>query len=168
MSADRIAALAGLYSLAMILGALGFQYIGGIAPCEMCHWQRWPLDAAIVTGFVGAGMFVTGVINRNAMLIFAALSLALIAASGAIGAYQALVEWKFLPGPESCTGARFVFHGAADFVHSAPAVRCDEASWRLLGISLAGYNALFSLGAAVLGAYLLVAKKTFLLRRKRQ
>lgn len=168
MSADRIAALAGLYSLTMILGALGFQYIGGIAPCEMCHWQRWPLDAAIVTGFVGAGMFVTGVINRNAMLIFAALSLALIAASGAIGAYQVLVEWKFLPGPESCTGARFVFHGAVDFAHSAPAVRCDEAAWRLFGISLAGYNAICSLGAALVGVYLLATKKVFLLKRKRQ
>ena len=56
---------------------------------------------------------------------------------------------------------------AADLVNAAPVVRCDEASWRLFGISLAGYNAVFSLGAAGLGAYLLSIKKTFLLRRRR-
>jgi len=168
MSANKIAALAGAYALAMILGALGFQYIGGVAPCEMCHWQRWPLDAAIFAGLGGAGLFAAGVLDRRAMLALAWLSLALIVASGAIGAYQAGVEWKFLPGPASCTGMRFVFHGAADLINAAPVIRCDEASWRLFGISLAGYNAIFSLGAAILGVYFLTAKRTFLLRRRRR
>ena len=162
MSANRIAALAGAYSLAMILGALGFQYIGGVVPCEMCHWQRWPLDAAIVTGLGGAGLFAAGILDRKTMLALAWLSLALIAAAGSIGAYQAGVEWKFLPGPTSCTGARFVFHGAGDLANAAPVARCDEASWRFFGISLAGYNALLSLGAAILGAYLLMSKRTLL------
>jgi disulfide bond formation protein DsbB len=167
MSANRIAALAGAYSLAMILGALGFQYIGGVAPCEMCYWQRWPLDAAIFTGLGGAGLFAAHILDRKAVLSLAWLSLALIAVSGVIGAYQAGVEWKFLPGPASCTGTRFVFQGTADLAHVAPIVPCDEASWRLFGISLAGYNAAFSLGAAILGAYLLAIKPTFLLTRRR-
>ena len=165
MNTNRIAALAGAYSLAMILGALGFQYIGGVAPCEMCHWQRWPLDAVIFMGLGGAGLFAMGVIDRKAILALAWLSLALIAATGLIGAYQAGVEWKLLPGPTSCTGTRFVFHGAGDLANVAPVVRCDEASWRLFGISLAGYNAIFSLGAAIFGSYLLTAKRTLLGRR---
>ena len=167
MNANRIAALAGTYALAMILGALGFQYIGGVQPCEMCHWQRWPLDAAFFLGLGAAALYAVRVLDRKILIVLAWLSLALIASSGAIGAYQAGVEWKFLPGPASCTGARFVFHGAADFSHPVHVVRCDEASWRLFGISLAGYNAIFSLGAAILGAYLLTAKRTFLLRGRR-
>ncbi len=158
MSADRIATLAGAYALAMILGALGFQYFGGILPCEMCHWQRWPLDVAIVVGLGGMGLSVSGILDRKYVPVLAWTALSLIAISGAIGAYHAAVEWKFLPGPESCTGARFVFNGAAG-LNTFHAVRCDEPSWRMLGISLAGYNALFSLGAALLGAILLIRKK---------
>ena len=166
MSANRIAALAGAYSLAMILGALGFQYIGGVAPCEMCHWQRWPLEAAIVICFGGVGLFAAGLIGRQAIVIIAWVALFLIATTGVIGAYQAGVEWKFLPGPASCTGERYVLGAAADLSHVAPVVRCDVVAWQLFGISLAGYNAIFSLGAAFLGAYLLAIKKTFLLRRR--
>ena len=157
LSADRIAALAGAYALAMILGALGFQYLDGILPCEMCHWQRWPLDVAIIIGFGAAGLFAMGVIGRKAVLALAWLSLGLIAISGAIGAWQAGLEWKLLPGPASCTGARFVFKGAADL--NAPVISCDVAQWRLFGISLAGYNALCSLGTAMLGAFLLTRRR---------
>jgi disulfide bond formation protein DsbB len=167
MSANQTVILAGAYSLAMILGTQFFQYVVGVPPCEMCYWQRWPLEVAIVLCFGGAGLFAAGIIGRQAIAALAWIALILIAATGVIGAYQAGVEWKFLPGPTSCTGARFEFHGAADLVNAAPVVRCDEASWRLFGISLAGYNAVFSLGAAGLGAYLLSIKKTFLLRRRR-
>lgn len=156
MNGVRVAALAGAYSLAMILGALGFQYLGGVLPCEMCHWQRWPLDAAIILGLGGAGLFMTGVLDRKTVGLLAWLSLALIAVSGAIGGYQALVEWKLLPGPASCTGDRFVLGGPLNL--NGPVVRCDVAGWRLFGISLAGYNFLCSFGAVLLGALLLTGK----------
>lgn len=158
MNADKVAALAGLYSLAMILGALGFQYIGGVLPCEMCHWQRWPHDAAIVLGLGGALLFATKLIDRKIVLVLAVLALIAIAVTGAIGAYQALVEWKLVAGPASCTGDRFVLNGALDL--NGPVVRCDVASWRLFGISLAGYNALISWTVAVLGALVLSGKLT--------
>ena len=156
-SADRIAAVAGAYALAMILGALGFQYLGGILPCEMCHWQRWPLDGVIFIGLGAAALFAVGLIDRKVVLALAWLSLALIATSGAIGSWQAGVEWKLIPGPTSCTGARFVFKGAADL--NAPVISCDVAQWRLFGISLAGYNALCSLGTAMLGAFFLTRRR---------
>lgn len=156
MNGVKVAALAGGYSLAMILGALGFQYLGGVLPCEMCHWQRWPLDAAIILGLGGTGLFMTGVLDQKTATLLAWLSLALIAVSGAIGGYQALVEWKLLPGPASCTGDRFVLGGNLNL--NGPVVRCDVASWRLFGISLAGYNFLCSFGAVLLGALVLTGK----------
>jgi len=158
MGADRVAALAGAYSLAMILGALGFQYVGGILPCEMCHWQRWPHDAAIVLGLGGAVLYQARLINRDLVRIFAWLALAAIAATALIGLDQALVEWKLLPGPSSCTGQRFVPTGNLNLNLDDEVVPCDVVQWQLFGISLAGYNFLCSMGAAILGTLLLTRR----------
>jgi len=154
MNPRTVALGLGGVALALILGALCFQYLAHLAPCEMCHWQRWPLFAAIaVAVLAGAGAKDGGI--APVLAIFAIL---LVAASGAIGAYQAGVEWHWWPGPAECTGPRLVLTGLQD-LNAPGAVRCDVAAWRLLGISLAGFNALISLGAAILGAIMLMRKR---------
>ena len=153
MREDKIAILAGSYSLAMILGALFFQYGLGVLPCEMCHWQRWPHDGAIVAGLGGVLLYATRIIDRDVLRLLAWLALLLILTTALIGGYQALVEWKLVAGPASCTGPRFVL--GANMNLNAPVVRCDEPSWRLFGLSLAGYNFLISSSVAVVGALLL-------------
>ena len=122
MKPTDIAFALGALALALIVGALGFQYIAHMPPCEMCHWQRWPLIAAAVVGLVG------GAVVKDARPV-AALAILLVAASGAIGAYQAGVEWHWWPGPQACTGTRFVFHGLND-LNTPGAVRCDVAACR--------------------------------------
>jgi len=154
MNARSIATGFGGVALALVLGALGFQYLAHLAPCEMCHWQRWPLFAAIAVAIV-AGL---GAQEGATARLLAVLAILLVAASGALGAYQAGVEWHWWPGPAECTGARIVFHGLDD-INTPGAVRCDAAAWRLFGISLAGYNALISLGAAAFGAVMLARKR---------
>ena len=154
MSPRSVALDLGGVALMLIVGALGFQYLGHFPPCEMCHWQRWPLFGAIVVAAV-AGM---GAKESGAARLLAVLAVLLVATSGAIGAYQAGVEWHWWPGPAECTGERFVFHGLQD-LNAPGAVRCDAAAWRLFGISLAGYNALISLGSAALGAVMLTRKR---------
>ena len=44
----------GAGAFALLLGALGFQYLAHLAPCEMCHWQRWPYIAAAIIGLAGS------------------------------------------------------------------------------------------------------------------
>jgi disulfide bond formation protein DsbB len=95
------------------------------------------------------------VLKPPAALPLAILALLLVATSGAIGVFHAGVEWQWWPGPSACTTG-YVFTGKLDL--NAPVPRCDVAAWRLFGISMAGYNALISLGTAVLGAVLLVRK----------
>lgn len=155
MRADRVAVLIGAYGLAMVLGAVFMQFVIGIAPCEMCFWQRYPHIGAAVIGLGGvlASIFVPGL--KKWLPSFAVLAILLVATSGLIGLYHSGVEWKLLPGPSACTGDRFVFTGKIDL--NAPAVvRCDLVSWRLFGVfSLANLNALISLGAAVAGFVLL-------------
>jgi disulfide bond formation protein DsbB len=83
----------------------------------------------------------------------AAGAIAGLVMSGAIGVFHAGVEWKFWPGPSECTGFGYI-PGQEDF-KPLQIVRCDEAQWRLFGLSLAGYNAIFSFIAAAIAALLL-------------
>jgi disulfide bond formation protein DsbB len=153
MSAERIALLAGSVSLALILGALGFQYIAGMPPCEMCHWQRWPHIAAALIGIVGGSLAASHRIAPRHAPPIAIAALVLIFLSGAIGCYQAGVEWELLPGPAACTGPAVLLTGSLDLNH--PVVRCDVAAWRLFGISLAGYNGLLSFATVSAGLFML-------------
>jgi disulfide bond formation protein DsbB len=144
-----VAIALGALSSALLLGALGFQYLGRLPPCEMCLWQRWPHLAAAVVGLLGGGAVAGGMLGRGLARPLAILTALLVAASGAIALYHAGVEWHWWPGPSQCTGSAFRLSGTLDL--NAPVVMCDRAAWRLFGLSLAGYNAIISLGAAAIG-----------------
>jgi disulfide bond formation protein DsbB len=143
----RSTVLAFLIPCAALGAAWGAQLIGHLYPCEMCHWQRWPHYAALV--IAGFALFV-GRPGRRALTIVAAL---LIAVSGAIGVFHAGVEYGWWPGLTGCTSTIDFTAGssAADrlkAIMNAPMVRCDVAQWTFLGVSLAGMNAILSLGGA--------------------
>lgn len=159
ISAEKLALVLGAISALLILAVLGFQYLGGVWPCEMCQWQRWPHFGAIAVGFGGGALLLTGTIDKRAAPWIAGLAALLIAISGAIGVYHAGVEWKIFAGPTACTGPVFQLTGGPLDLN-APTVRCDVAAWRLFGISLAGYNAIVSLSVAASAAFLLMRKKT--------
>lgn len=148
----------GAISAVLILAVLGFQYLGGVWPCEMCQWQRWPHFAAAAVGLGGGALLLMGAIDKRVAPWIAGLAALLIAASGAIGVYHAGVEWRFWEGPSACTGPAFQLNGPLDL--NAPTVRCDVAAWRLFGISLAGYNAIVSLGVAAIAGFLLTRKRS--------
>jgi disulfide bond formation protein DsbB len=156
MTATRIALLMGAIALALVLGALGFQYLDNLPPCEMCHWQRWPHIAAAVVGLVGGMLLTIGVLPARTAPFVAAFAILGVAVAGALGVYHAGVEWHWWLGPQACTTG-FVFNGHLDL--TAPVPHCDIPAWTLFRISLAGYNAIFSLGAAALGTVLLVRRK---------
>jgi disulfide bond formation protein DsbB len=103
---------------------------------------------------LGGGLLLqTGTLPQNLARPVAILTALLVAITGAIGVYHAGVEWQFWAGPKDCTASAFQNSGALDL--NAHVVSCDHAAWRLFGISMAGYNALISLGAAAFGFALL-------------
>ena len=154
---EQLSIALGAFALALVLGALGFEYLGGYPPCEICMWQRWPHYAAALVG-LGGGLFTwAGWAPGTASRLFAEAAMLLIATSGLIGVYHAGIEWHFWAGPSACTGDAFRVTGALDL--NARVVLCDVAAWRLFGISMAGYNAVFSLTAAGLAAILLMQPK---------
>jgi disulfide bond formation protein DsbB len=146
---EQIARMMGAGALALLLGALGFQYFAHLPPCEMCHWQRWPYIAAAVLGLV-----IVSVWKRDARLL-AILTIVLIAVSGLIGAYQAGMQWGILPGPEACTVAHPYVMGSNA---PPPEISCNAVTWSLFGLSLAAYNAIFAFLIAGTGAFLLSRK----------
>jgi disulfide bond formation protein DsbB len=139
--------IALLLPLALLGGALGSQYIGGLHPCEMCYWQRWPHAAAILL----AALAFTAPAPSSRSRALTLLAACAIAVSGAIGVYHAGVEAKIFEGFTTCTttGARTL-----EDIMKVPLVRCDQVQWSLLGISMAGWNAILSLGGAALIAIL--------------
>jgi disulfide bond formation protein DsbB len=150
LSAAQAARLIALIlPLALLGGALGSQYLGGLHPCEMCYWQRWPHAAAILLAalaFTGPA----GSPRSKALTLLAALA---IATSGAIGVYHAGVEAKIFEGFTRCTSTLSTGVSSAELLKQiiqAPLVRCDEVQFRFLGISMAGWNAILSLGGAAL------------------
>ncbi|HUO92144.1 MAG TPA: disulfide bond formation protein B [Rhizomicrobium sp.] len=148
-STATIALMLGLAAFALILGALGFQYFGHLPPCEMCMWQRYPQIAAAIVGVGGFLLLRTNAFPDGAAAGVGIATAVLIAISGLIGVYHAGVEWHWWAGPQACTGQAFRGTGALDL--NAPVVMCDHAAWRLFGLSLAGYNAILSLGLAAAG-----------------
>ncbi len=157
MNRPQIIAVAlGTGSFLLLLGVLGFQYLGRLPPCELCLWQRWPHVAAMGAGLGGPLLIRAGLLERGAARGVAALAAFLIVVSGAIGVYHAGVEWHWWPGPQSCTGPAYHYTGGPLDLN-APVVSCDMAAWRLFGLSLAGYNALISFAMAGAAAFLLSA-----------
>jgi disulfide bond formation protein DsbB len=130
--------IALLLPCALLGGALFSQYVGGLYPCEMCYWQRWPHGAAIL---LAAGAFIWPARARPLVLLAAFA----IFISGAIGVFHAGVEAGWWEGITVCTT-----NGATSLeeILKVPLVRCDQVQWAFLGLSLAAWNAILSIGGA--------------------
>ncbi|AKH43377.1 Disulfide bond formation protein B [Croceibacterium atlanticum] len=122
---------------ALLAGAYISEYVFGLYPCEMCWWQRYPHFAAI--GLALLSFFAP---PRGFWLALAATA---IMVSGFVGVFHAGVEYGWWEGITSCSRVASLDGGdPLAAIMDAPLVRCDEVQWSLLGISLAGWNALIS------------------------
>ncbi|MDB5473263.1 MAG: disulfide bond formation protein [Devosia sp.] len=143
----KAAGLAFVLGLITIAAAWGSQLIGGLVPCELCLEQR-------LSYYYGLPLLLAVMITWNRLpltvwYIAMGIVTAIFAWGTYMGAYHAGVEWGFWPGPTACAGVG----EAMDFDalnNMAPVIGCDAVQFRLLGISLAGYNALISLGIVAL------------------
>jgi disulfide bond formation protein DsbB len=132
----------------LALGTAFFaQFVGGLAPCELCLWQRYPYGVAI-------GLAVLSLLfapSPGAARIFLALAGLAILVSAGIAGFHVGVEQHWWAGLAACSGTVDLKSSAADLARQlmeTPVVRCDAVPWSLFGISIAGYNLIF---AAVVG-----------------
>ena len=145
-----------LGAVATILGAWFFEYALGYAPCPLCLQQRVPYYIVIPLAVIVTAGALAGWPRRWLAAGLAAIALVMLVSAG-LGAYHAGVEWKWWAGPTACGGAlgELGWGNLLERAQAARIVRCDEAAWRFLGLSLAGYNVLISLalaGIAAMGA----------------
>ena len=137
--------LAGLGSLALFASALAFQYIGGLLPCAMCLWQRWPHRAAMVLAAVGVAV-------PNAIL--AGLGAVSMLVGAGLGLLHTGVERGWWDGPQVCGASAAQDLGALsvdelfDTTAGPELVLCNQVAWEFLGLSMASWNALICLGLA--------------------
>lgn len=152
MTRNGLILLAGAGSLAMLLGAFAFQYIGGLLPCVLCLWQRWPHAAAVVLAALGIGLG-----GRVWPLLGA---LAALTTAG-IAVFHVGVEQTWWEGLASCTVNALEGVSAGDLLNTDVSVggpvRCDAIAWQMFGISMAGWNAIVSLGLAAV--WLMAARR---------
>jgi disulfide bond formation protein DsbB len=148
----RIIFLAVLAASVVILGsAFAFQFIGGLAPCELCLLQRYPYAIAIGLAGVGSGLARAGVDRRVLAALLALCGLTFLVGAG-IAVFHVGVEQKWWEGTSACVGNLTGASSAEDLrqrLLAAPVVRCDEPAWTMFGISMAGYNALLSLALGI-------------------
>ena len=149
---SQLIALASAGSAALLAGAFAFQYIGGLAPCVLCIWQRWPHAAAVAIG-------VLALVLGGRLLPF--LGAASTATAAGIAAFHVGVEQKWWEGLTSCTAGSIEGISMADLLNPdvivAAPVRCDAIAWAMMGVSMAGWNMIAS--AVLVGIWLLAARR---------
>ncbi len=143
--------LGALASAGLLAGAHAFETFGRYEPCELCYTQRDVHWLALWVGALSFGVsFWRPGVARIACWVLGLVFLG----SAVLATYHAGIEWRWWPGPAACTGSHFKGVSASDMAKllsgvSSHVVQCDEAAWRMFGVSMAGYNALIS---AVLAA----------------
>ena len=146
LSSSHIASLLAFgVPLLALLGAYGSQYLGGLHPCHLCLEQRWPHFVALAFGIMALISGPDSLMGR----VLTAIAAGGIATSGAIGVFHAGVEaglWEYV---SPCTSMMSGSGNAIDNIMAAPLIRCDEVAFRFLGISMAGWNAIVSIGSAL-------------------
>jgi disulfide bond formation protein DsbB len=145
------ALIVAVLSALTIAGAWFFELVIKLKPCPLCLEQRWPYYIGIPLALLVA---LAAWRKAPRMIVIGGLvALALLMLWGAyLGGFHAGVEWKWWEGPRECTGTP-EFGGAGgllDRLQKINITRCDEAAWRFLGISFAGYNAMISLALAAI------------------
>jgi disulfide bond formation protein DsbB len=141
LTSHQTALAIALVLFVVIAGAWIFEYAGYL-PCELCLKQRWAyyvgVPFALILGLARPTWVKPGLY---------ALSL-LLAANAMFGIYHSGVEWKFWAGPSTCTGGALSADGLPDL--GKPAVMCDQPAIRILGLSLAGWNAIICAALATI------------------
>ncbi|MFN4099902.1 MAG: disulfide bond formation protein B [Pararhodobacter sp.] len=147
-----LASLAGLGSAALLGAALFFQYVVGLAPCDLCIQQRWPHLVAFLIGMIV--FFVPQV------WLMGLGALAAATARG-FGVYHTGVERGWWQGPGACSGTADIRSlspsQALDAIMAAPVVRCTDVAWEMFGLSMASWNAVLSF--ALVGVWLIAMRR---------
>jgi disulfide bond formation protein DsbB len=147
-----VAAILFSVAFATILTAHIFGRYGGYLPCHLCLQERYAYYFAVPASVIA---FFTARAESFSLtrILLAAIALAFVLNAG-LGIYHSGVEWKWWAGPTECSGGSVLSFGPEGVdIENAKVVACDQAAWRFLGLSFAGWNAVVSGLLAAIAAY---------------
>ncbi len=143
-----ILGLVALAALGIIAMAWGFEILGGLKPCPLCLKQRWAYYFAIpALAFI---LLALRDLRQGPGALLLAFVVLAFAANTVLAGYHSGVEWKWWAGPTTCAGGgapvdlQTSAGSLLDTLQSTRVIRCDEAAWRFLGLSFAGWNVIIS------------------------
>jgi disulfide bond formation protein DsbB len=131
--------LAFLGSLSLLVGAYAFEFLGGLKPCKMCLWQRWPHLGAVIIGLL--------VLSSKSVLLMRIACIVVLVGAG-IAFFHMGVEFNWWEGPSTCTSGSITDLTSAELMKKileAPITRCDDIPWSFVGLSMAGWNGILSI-----------------------
>lgn len=139
----RIPLLIALASLASLAIAFASQYWGGLQPCVLCWYQRYPYMAVAALGILGV------IAAGRPGLLRLILVLAAIAffVDAGIAAFHVGVEQQWWQGTTACSNTidpNLTLEELKTALQEAPVVDCQKPAFVLFGISMAGYNFLYA------------------------
>lgn len=149
-----VSAIVFAIAFATILTAHAYEMFGGYSPCELCLLERYAYYFGVPASFIA---FFVARANKigAARALLGLIALAFLLNAG-LAFYHAGVEWKWWPGPSTCSGGSALEwdqNGLASQLAHTKVVRCDEAAWRFFALSFAGWDAVVSLVLAAIAAY---------------
>ena len=136
-----------VYSGGLLLSAYYFQYFGGLNPCQMCIWQRWPHFAVIFFSL----LIILTKKYAVTLLIFAALS---ALTTSIIGVWHSGVELEFFYLPEACSSSSLGSINTVQDLINKPMISCNVIAWSFLGLSMTNWNTILSLVETSIFLYL--------------
>ena len=132
--------------IALILSSVHLLEIFGFEPCDLCLKQRWPWYISLVLAIVPNFIFQ----HKNSIFL---LLISLLLFLGAVFAgWHAGIEWNLWEGPKTCVTQTIDYSNnlLEKLKSTSPAPQCNQASFRVLGLSLAGYNFLISFAGSII------------------
>lgn len=154
---DLLIKLSFFVSSIMLISAFYLEHFQGALPCDLCITQRWFHVLIITYSLILIFIVKTNLISKK--LILLGLSIVWIMSSIA-GTYHFGIEMKFWKGPEECSSNIDFSKDLLTYLLNKSPIKCDEIMFKILGLSLAGWNALLSFLMSLAISYFIIFKRS--------
>jgi disulfide bond formation protein DsbB len=144
-SSKNILVLLTLICAGVVGTAYIMQHVFDVKACQLCYYERYVYLAA-----GGIALFSLFFVSKRFHLPIINFALGVIFFGGfLLASYHVAIQQHWVSTPSFCASNDFSSFESVDSLRAqlmqTPFVRCDQITWSLFGLSLAAYNAIFSL-----------------------
>ena len=153
---DLIIKLSFFISSLMLISAFYLEYFQDALPCDLCITQRW-FHALIISYSLTIILILKKKLISKQLAILG-LSIVWLLSTFA-GTYHFGIEMNFWKGPDECSSNIDFSKDLLTYLLNKSPIKCDEVMFKILGFSLAGWNALISFIMFLIMSVFLINKR---------